>query len=167
VLTGLEDGTIATDSLRSGAQAYMVKGHVDGRSLSNSILQLVQGESRGPTAVRNDEDANGGVVARVYQGRVMIKIEGQSLIEQTMAFLGEIRDQPQLRVLLQTGATEHVSLLIDLIRPTSLDDLLSRMRSVSEVSWSPDPELPYPALTVSLKSESSGPDLVTGSRLLR
>ena len=167
VLTGLEEGAIAVDSLQSGAQAYMVKGHVDGISLSNSILQLVQGASPEPTAVRNDDDANVGVVARIYEGRVMIKIESRGGIEQTLVFLGEIRDQPQFRVLLQTGTTERVSLLIDLIRPISLDNLLLEMKSVSEVSWSPDPALPYPALTVSLKGESSDPDLVTGHRLLR
>ena len=167
VLTGLEEGAIAVDSLQSGAQAYMVKGHVDGISLSNSILQFVQGESREPTRARNGEDANVGVVARVYEGRVMIKIDGQGGIGQTVAFLGEIRDRPQLRVRLQTGTTEHVSLLLDLIQPIRLDNLLLDMKSVSDVCWSPDPALSYPALTVSLKGESSGPDLATGHRLLR
>ena len=55
----------------------MVKGHVDGISLSKSILQFVHGETEEPRAERNDESANGGVVARVYEGRVMIKIDGE------------------------------------------------------------------------------------------
>lgn len=97
----------------------------------------------------------------------MIKVDGEGGLGPTLAFLGEIRDQPQLRVRLQTGTTEQVSLVIDLIQPVRLDDLLLEMKSVSDVSWTPNPGLSYPALAVSLKDESPGPDLATGHRLLR
>lgn len=49
VLTGNNDETMGLDALQSGAQDYLVKGHVDGRLLARSIryaIERMRGEQR-------------------------------------------------------------------------------------------------------------------------
>ena len=48
-----------------------------------------------------------------------------------MAFLDQIRSNPFLRILMQMGTSEEVTVLLDIIRPLDLKDLLYRMDAVS------------------------------------
>ncbi len=50
-----------------------------------------------------------------------------------MAFLDQIRSNPYLRILMQMGTPENVTVLLDIISPLDLKGLLCRMDAVSSV----------------------------------
>lgn len=57
VLTGLDDETFALDVVRSGAQDYLVKGHVDGNILSRVMRYAIE-RKRSEEALRESEERN-------------------------------------------------------------------------------------------------------------
>ncbi len=56
-----------------------------------------------------------------------------------MAFLDHLRANPYLRILMQMGTPENVTVLLDVIRPLDLRDLLYEMDGVSSVKHLGEP----------------------------
>ena len=163
VLTVVEDGAMTFECLENGAYAYMVKGQVDPRSLSELVIRAassdpemkprptetsgkpVDGISNGTTNARvaghiESDSGPGAEPMRLqgnpdlYRGKVAIELESPRGVLQTAAFLNKIRSEPGLRVLLQTGNQRNTRLLVDLIAPSPLKKNISQMAGVSAVS---------------------------------
>ena len=153
VLTAVEDGAMAFECLENGAYAYMVKGQVDPRSLSDLVIGAASDdpEMRPKRTETSGEPvgrmSNGTTDARVaaqpirlqgspdlYRGQVAIELESPGGVAQTAAFLNRIRNEPGLRVVLQTGSQRNTRLLVELIAPSPLKENISEMAGVSAVS---------------------------------
>lgn len=169
VLTAVEDGAMTFECLENGAYAYMVKGQVDPRSLSDLVIRAassdpevrlkrtdtggkpVGGMSNGTTNARvagniESEPGRGAQPIRLqdspdlYRGQVAIELESPGGVVQTAAFLNRIRNQAGLRVVLQTGSQRNTRLLVELIAPSPLKKNISQMAGVSTVRDQGNPQ---------------------------
>ena len=158
VLTAVDDGAMTFECLENGAYAYMVKGQVDPKALSDLVIRAassdpesrlrkrteasgepVSGVSNGtpnanlPGNVESDP-GRGEEPVRLYRGQVAIELESPRGVVQTAAFLNRIRSEPGLRVLLQTGNQRNTRLVVELIAPSPLKKNISQMAGVNAVS---------------------------------
>lgn len=109
------------------------------RSPSPESSRQVQDEASIPYGTAQHLQTSLRDTRTMYSGRVQLRIQARSGVSQAMAFLDHLRANPYLRILMQMGTPENVTVLLDVIRPLDLRDLLYGMDGVSSVKHLGEP----------------------------
>ncbi|GMW01193.1 MAG: hypothetical protein AMXMBFR84_23300 [Candidatus Hydrogenedentota bacterium] len=84
VLSGLDDAETALKAVRSGAQDYLVKGRIDGGTLSRAIRYAIE-RTRVDAALQRQTNILSAVLHSIADGIVVTDVDGNSLIANQQA----------------------------------------------------------------------------------